>query len=83
MKSHLGIFLNAPESMKALCLPFQALHIKNTLVRPSADRADRCFGSLFLRQDAAVCLTRGVHPAGADVPSPLLRVRYSGLHPTL
>lgn len=55
--------------MKALCLPFQALRGRNTLVGPSADRADRCFGSLSLRQDAAVGLTRGVHPAGAHVPS--------------
>lgn len=57
MKSQLGIFLNAPESMKALCLIFQALHIENTLVKPSTDK---CFGSLLLRQDAAVSLTQGI-----------------------
>lgn len=57
MKSQLGIFLNAPESTKALCLIFQALHIENTLVKPSTDK---CFGSLWLRQDAAVSLTQGI-----------------------
>jgi len=60
MQSQLGIFLNAPESMKALCLVFQALHIENTLVKPPADKAGKCFGSLLLRQGAAVSLTRGI-----------------------
>lgn len=88
MKSQLGIFLNAPESRKALCLIFQALHIENTLVKPSADKTGKCFGSLLLWQDAAVSLTQGIqssgaHPAGANAPSVPFQVRYSGLHPQL
>lgn len=53
MKSQLGIFLNAPESRKALCFIFQALHTENTLVKPPTDETDKCFGSLLLCQDAA------------------------------
>lgn len=73
MQTQLGIFLNAPDSTKASCLIFQALHIQNTLVKPSADEAGKCFGSLFLRQGAAVSLTQGIpssgaHLAGANAP---------------
>lgn len=73
MKSQLGIFLNAPESRKTLCLIFQALHIENTLVKPSTDKAGKCFGSLLLWQDAAASLPQGIqssgaHPAGANAP---------------
>lgn len=46
--------------MKALCLIFQALHIDNTLVKPSTDKTDKCFGSLLLQQDAAASLTQGI-----------------------
>lgn len=85
MRSQLGIFLNAPESRKALCLIFQALHIENTLVKPSTDKTGKCFGSLLLWQDAAESLTQGIQsssaqPAGANAPSVPFQVRYSGLH---
>lgn len=60
MKSQLGIFLNAPESRKALCLIFQALHTENTLVKPPTDETDKCFGSLLLCQDAAVSLIQHI-----------------------
>lgn len=60
MQTQLGIFLNAPDSMKALCLIFQASHIENTLVKPSTDKTDKRFGSLSLQQAAAVSLTQGI-----------------------
>lgn len=88
MRSQLGIFLNAPESRKALCVIFQALYIENTLVKPSTDKTGKCFGSLLLWQDAAVSLPQGIQsssaqPAGADAPSVPFQVRYSGLHQQL
>lgn len=66
MKSQLGIFLNAPERTKILCLIFQASDIENTLVKPSTENR-WMFGSLSVQPDAAASLTQGIFSSGAHL----------------